>query len=95
MTSKFKQEIQELLQNIINEEINVIEGCGQLVTYLDAGCDIIFQDFDVYYGKLLEFPLPSDYHLWEPGALEIKLKELAAYKASIIRLAARLLKELQ
>ena len=94
-THDTKQEIQRLLQNIINEKTNVIDGCAQLVAYLDAGYDFIYRDFDTYYGKLLKFPLPTEYHLWNPQALEIKLKELEEYQSCVIQLARKLLEELQ
>lgn len=95
MPPNTKQEIQKLLQNIISDKINPIDGCAQLVAYLDAGYDFIYRDFDTYYGKLLKFPLPTEYHLWNLETLEIKLKELEEYQARVIQLARQLLEELQ
>ena len=56
---------------MINEEIHVIDGCGQF--YLHEGLDFIYWDFDEVYGKSIEFPRPIEYHLWKPEALRIKL----------------------
>lgn len=95
MTSKIKLEVQELLRNMIAKEVHVIDGCAQLTAYLHAGHDFIYWDFDEYYSKLLEFPHPTTYHLWEPEILESKLKEFEKYKELVIQLATQLVEELQ
>ena len=94
MNSKIKQEVKILLQNMINEEIHMIDGCGQLVAYLHEGHDFIYWDFDEVYGKLLEFPRPTEFHLWEPEALRIKLIKFEVHQTYAVHLVLQLLEEL-
>ena len=89
MTSETKLEVKILLQNMINEEIHVINGCGQLATYLYEGHDFIYWNFDEVYGKLLEFPRPTEYHVWEPEALRIKLNKLDEHQTHALHLAVQ------
>ncbi|MEI5909668.1 hypothetical protein WAK64_21980 [Bacillus spongiae] len=95
MIEKVKDEVINILEEMIEGKKDIIKGCSELSGYLMEGYDFIYWDFDEYNHQLQKFPITEQYHLWEESALEQKLKELESrYKQKVIDLAKELLAEL-
>ncbi|MGG4345135.1 hypothetical protein [Paenibacillus lautus] len=89
------EELKRILEDMINEKIPIHLGCHRLSGMYHSGNEIVWYDFDEYYNKLNDIPLPSQYLLWNEVALEVKLKKLDEYKVQVLGMAEELLKEIR
>ncbi|BFH64794.1 nucleoside-triphosphatase [Paenibacillus azoreducens] len=98
MTNEEKKQIEELvsiLEDVIHEKIPIHLGCCQLSGLYHSGNPWVWSDFDEYYSKLNDIPLPNEYGLWNEEALNTKLTKLDEYKNEVLRAAQQLLNELK
>ena len=88
---KVKEDVINILEDMIEGKKNIIIGCYELSSYLMEGYEFIYWDFEEYYHQLQQFPLPEQYHLWEETELEQKISVLESrYKQKVIALAKEL-----
>ncbi|MEV9641588.1 hypothetical protein ABZ756_12885 [Mammaliicoccus sciuri] len=95
MTNTIKEEVKEILEQMIVGRKNIVKGCAELCTLRQEGYEFIYYDFDEFYSQLQHHPLPEQYYQWDKEALDKKLKELEQLKVKVIALSFELLEELK
>jgi hypothetical protein len=90
-----KEKVCKILRQMINGSLDLVSGCRDLTHLHHKGFDFIPIRFVGFDSELDSIPLPEQYHLWNPEALEKYLRKVEPYQDDIIQISKEILTKLE
>lgn len=87
--------LKRYLRGIIEDKMDMIEALRGIVQVYHEGYFDIPEEFRGYESALDDVPSENQYHLWNPEALQLKLKKIDVYRADILKSTKELLFQLE